>query len=190
MTTGAGLQNLPKWRRFVVLAAGVLGLFSGLCTIFALVVTSALAWEEHAQARWPEATAHVERCGVDLYLHRPEAYWIDCSVRYVVAGEEIVSHVHSRTTPAPRRLLYQYPAGQFERMQDWVDQHPQGTSVKVHYDPTNHQKAVLVQTDMPLGGPQTPNNLKLLGFFAVSCVVLVTIARIARPRPSAGIGAS
>jgi len=52
----------------------------------------------------------------------------------------------------------------------------------VHYDPANRSKAVLVVTDMPLAGAQTSNNLKLLGFFAALSVVLLTIARIARPR--------
>jgi hypothetical protein len=33
--------------------------------MFALVVTAAQAWQEHAQARWPEVTAHVDRCGLD-----------------------------------------------------------------------------------------------------------------------------
>ena len=190
MTTESGLQNLPAWRKFVVLVAGVLGLFAGLCTIFALVVTTALGWKEHAQAQWPETTAQVERCGVDIYMHRPKTYWIDCRLSYTVGGDDIVSHVHSRSTPAPQRLVYQYPAGRYERMQDWVDAHPQGTSMRVHYDPANPRKAVLVQTDMPLGGPQTPNNLRLLVFCAISCVLLVTINRIARPRPSVGIGLS
>jgi hypothetical protein len=34
---------------------------SGLCTIFASVVTAAQARQEHAQARWPEVTARVDR---------------------------------------------------------------------------------------------------------------------------------
>jgi hypothetical protein len=188
MATDAVLQDQPKWRRFVTLVAGALGFFSGLCTIFMLVVTVALAWSEHPHAQWPEATAHIERCDVDLYLHQPEAYWIDCTLRYVVGGEEIVSHVHSRTTPAPQRFVYQYPAGQVERMQEWVDEHPERTPITVHYDPANHQEAVLVQTDMPRGGPQTPGNLRLLGLCAASCLVLVTIARIARPRSTAASG--
>jgi hypothetical protein len=70
-------------------------------------------------------------------------------------------------------------------MQEWVDGHPEGTEIVVHYDPANHNKAVLVTTDMPLGGPRTPNNVKLLGFFAVSCAVLLTIARVARQRAAA-----
>jgi hypothetical protein len=43
-----------------------------------------------------------------------------------------------------------------------------------------HDKAVLVRTDMPLGGSDTPNNLNLLEFFALCGVVLLVSARIAR----------
>jgi|SRR5208282_1047853 len=182
MTTATGQQKQSTGRGLVLLLLAFFGLTAGLCTAFALVVTAAEAWTEHAQAQWPRATAHVQRCGLDIYIHRPESYWIDCSVIYTVRGEDIVSHVHSLTTPAPRRVIWQYPAGQFDLMQEWVDHHPEGTPIEVHYDPAKRSKAVLVVTDMPRGGPQTPNNLKLLGFFAVLSVVLLTLARIVRPR--------
>jgi len=182
MTVPGMSQNVPKWRGYVVLLASFMGLFAGLCTAFALVVTAAEGWVEHAQAQWPKATARVQRCGVDIYTHRPESYWIDCSLSYTVRGEEIVAHVHSRSTPAPRRVIAQYPAQQFEQMQEWADEHPEGTEIVVQYDPADHRKAVLVTTDMPLGGPRTPDNLKLLGLLAVSCAVLLVVARIAWPR--------
>ena len=172
----------PKWRVLVMLLASLMGLTAGLCTAFALVVTAAEGWVEHAQAQWPTASARIQRCGVDIYTHKPESYWIDCSLSYTVHGEEIVSHVHSRSAPAPRRVIWEYPKGQFGHLQEWVDEHPEGTPIAVHYDPANPKKAVLVTTDMPLGGPTTPGNLKLLGFFAGSCVVLLTLARIVRPR--------
>jgi hypothetical protein len=188
MTTISGPQKLPKGRAFVMLVFGALGLTAGLCAVFALVVTAAEAWVDHAQAQWPEATARVQRCGLDIYDQRQESYWIDCSISYVVRDEEIMSHVHSRSTPAPSRVIWQYPAGQFDKLQEWVDEHPEGTPIVVHYDPANHKKAVLVTTDMPLGGPQTAKNLKLLGFFALSCAVLVTIVRIARTRATVASG--
>jgi len=174
-------------RRFQLVRSGValLGLFAGLCSIFALVVTVAEGWQEHAQAQWPETTARVQRCGVDLYTHRSEAYWINCRIRYLVGGlggdEEIVTEVHSCSTPAPRRVISQYPGMQIGLMQEWVDEHPPGTPTAVRYDPANHEKAVLVATDMPLVGPRTPNNLKLPAFFAGSCVLLLGIARMIRP---------
>ncbi|MFZ1009211.1 MAG: DUF3592 domain-containing protein [Candidatus Sulfotelmatobacter sp.] len=182
MTTVGEVPNLPKWRGILLLVVPFLGLSAGLCTVFALVVTAAQAWQEHAHRQWPEVTAQVLRCGLDVYTHKPESYRIDCSVSYTVHGEEIVSHVYSRSTPAPRRLLWQYPPQQFERMQEWVDAHPEGTPIAVHYDPASHGKAVLVVTDMPLGGPQTPGDLRLLEIAAAGCVVLLTIARITRPR--------
>jgi hypothetical protein len=177
-----GPPRLPKWRGYVMFVASFFGLFAALCTIFALVVTAAEGWVEHAQARWPTTMARVQRCGLDVYTYKSQAYWINCSLSYTVRDEDIVSHVHSRTIPDPRRVIWQYPTGRFEQLQAWVDEHPEGTAISVHYDPANHKKAVLVTTDMPLGGPTTPSNLKLLGFSAVSCVVLLALARIARPR--------
>lgn len=139
MTTERGRKIQLVW-----LGVAGLGLFMGLCSVFALVVTVAQGWQEHAQGQWPKATALVQRCGVDIYTNKPEAYWIDCRISYLVDAEEIVTEVHSRSTPAPRRVIAQYPAMQVALMQDWVDAHPQGTPIPVHYDPANHKKAVLV----------------------------------------------
>jgi Protein of unknown function (DUF3592) len=190
-------SGVPK-SQLVRVACGGLGLFAGLCSIFALVVTVAEGWQEHAQAHWPVATAHVQSCGVDIYRRRTETSWIDCRISYLVDGsasgllrdEEIVSMVHSRSTPSPRRVIWQYPPNTIGLMQEWVDQHPPGTPIVVHYDPANHKKAVLVVTDMPLGGPSTPGNLKLLGFFAGSCVVLLGIARVLGPSSGVVAGKS
>jgi hypothetical protein len=181
MTPVGGLRKQSKGRGLATLVLAVLGVTAGLCTVFALAVTAGNAWVEHAQAQWPEVRALVQKCGVDIYTHKPEAYWIDCSISYVVRGEEIVSHIHSHTTPAPRRVVSQEPAQQFEKLQEWVDGHPEGTPIVVHYDPANLKKAVLVSTDMPLGGPDTPKNLKLLEFFAASTVLLLIAMRIAWP---------
>jgi hypothetical protein len=176
-------------RKLVWLVVVVLGLFAGLCSMFALVVTIAQGWQEHAEAQWPEATALVQRCGVDIYTHKPEAYWIDCRISYVAGAAEVIADVHSRSTPAPRRVISQQPATQFDLMQEWADEHPAGTAIAVRYDPANHKKAVLVETDMPLGGPRTPNNLRLLEITAGSCALLLAIARMTRPSPSL-VGAS
>jgi hypothetical protein len=169
----------------VVVATGVLGLFGGLCTLFALVVTTAQAWQERAEAGWPQTTAQVRQCSLEIYSHRHKLYWINCSIRYQVHGREVVSTVHSLSTPAPERVIWESSPGIFGNMQDWVDQHPEGSSIRVHYDPAHPEKAVQVETDMPRGGPQTQNNLKLLEFFAASFVVMVIVARMARPRRDA-----
>ena len=181
MAEASELQKLQDWRGPVRMLASFLALFSGLCTVFALAVTATQAWQEHVEAQWPEATAQVQRCGLDIYMHKPESYRIDCSIRYTVRGEDVVSHVYSRSTAAPRRVIGQYPPQQFERLQEWVDAHPKGIPIAVHFDPANQGKAVLVVTDMPLGGSSMPGDLKLLGIAAASCVVLLAIVRLTRP---------
>jgi len=176
-TTSVSPKPRLTWQGF----AGLLGLFAGLCTIFALIVTVAEGWQEHSQAQWPEATAHIEKC----YLHqsstgRRDRYYIDCRLSYVVGAEEFVTKIYSGS--APSASVSQYPPNQIGPLEDWVDAHPQGMPIAVHYNPANPKKAVLVATDMPRGGPRTPNNLKLLGIAALICVVLLTIARVGRPR--------
>jgi uncharacterized protein DUF3592 len=181
MSLGSTTDVSPKprlaWQGFV----GLLGFFVGLCTIFALIVTVAEGWQEHSQAQWSEATAHIEKC----YLHqsstgRRDRYYIDCRLSYVVGAEEFATTIYSASVPSA--TVWQYPPNQIGPLEDWVDAHPQGMPIAVRYNPANPKKAVLVATDMPRGGPRTPSNLKLLGIAALSCVVLLTIARAGRPR--------
>lgn len=177
MTNGVAAKKQLKWQGF----AGLLGLFAGLCAIFALVVTVVEGWQEHAQARWPEAMARVERCSLhQTSTGRRNRYYIDCRLSYVVGADEFVTKVYSRNVPG--REVWQYPPNQIGPLEEWVEAHPQWTSIAVRYDPSNPNKAVLGATDMPLGGPHTPSNVKLLGLAATSCVVMLAIARIARPR--------
>src|SRR5580704_3014956 len=93
MTMADALHTLPTWRRLILALAGFFGLFAGLCVVFLLVVTAALAWEDHVHAQWPEATAQVRQCDLDAYPPDPKYYRIDCSISYTVRGEEIRSHV-------------------------------------------------------------------------------------------------
>ena len=67
-------------------------------------------------------------------------------------------------------------------MQSWVDEHPKGTSIQVHYDPAKHAKVVLADTDMPLGDAETPANVRLLGIFAAISAPILAIGLIARRR--------
>jgi Protein of unknown function (DUF3592) len=165
--------------------AAFLGAFAGLCSVFALVVTVAQAWQEHTQAQWPRTTAHVARC----YLHQTSTrgrnrYYIDCRLSYAVGAEQIEAHVYSGIVPS--REVPQYPPNQIGPLEAWVDRHPPGTQMAVQYDPVRHERMVLVATDMPRAeGPHTANNLKLLGSFTASSVLLLTIARIWRLKSDA-----
>ena len=89
MTDAGELKNLPKGRRLVLLFASLLGLTAALCTVFALVVTAAEAWQDHVHAQWPEASAQVQQCGLDIYTQK---------------RRRSVSIAPSRTPPAASRL--------------------------------------------------------------------------------------
>lgn len=178
-------EGVPKRRILWRGVAALLGVFAGLCTLFALVVTAAEAWQEHAQAQWPATTARVDRC----YLHQTgtrkrNRYYIDCRLSYAVGTEPIAAHVYS--APAPSREVPQYPPNQIGPLEDWVNRHPPGTEMTIRYDPAKHNKMVLVATDMPrAGGPDTASNLRLLAFFAASSVLLLSLARVWRLKSDA-----
>jgi len=176
MTTETAAKGQLMWLGLIVLVA-----LSGLCTIFAAVVTAAQAWQEHAQARWPEVTAHVDRCGLDQTSSgRREKYYIHCRLSYAVGAEQNVANVYSINVPSPN--VWQYPSNQIEPFAEWVGEHPPGTPIVVRYDPDKHTKVVLVANYMPWDGPRTPSNIKQLEVWAGSFLVLVTIARITRPQ--------
>lgn len=183
MTTGSP----PGSRLTLQGLVGLLGLFAGLCTIFALVVSLAEGWREHQQTKWPQATGKIQRCSVEEHRgfrsDRPrDTAYIICRISYVIGAEEILTKVRSRSVPSPTRAIWVYPSGQVEQMQSWINANPTGSPIVVHYDPADHQNAVLTSTDMPFGGPRTPSNLRLLSIGAIACVVLLTIARAFRPR--------
>ena len=160
----------------------VMVLFFGLSTIFASVVTVAQAIQEHFQARWPEVTARVDECGLTRTSSgRREMFYIRCHLSYAVGTEQLAANIYS--TNVPSREIWQYPPNQIAPFEDWVNDHPQGTPIVVHYDPAHHTKIALVAADMPRGGPHTPNNVKLLEICAGSFLVLLMIARFTRPRP-------
>jgi hypothetical protein len=177
MTTETVQKGPLMWLGLMVLVV-----FFGLCTMFALVVTVAQAWQEHLQARWPEVTARVDDCGLTrTSSNGSRKLYIRCRLSYAVGPEQHAADLYSSNVPAPE--IWQYPPNQMAPLEEWVNDHPEGTPIDVQYDPANHANVVLSADFMPpLGGPRTPHNLKLLEVCAGSFLVLLTIARLTRPR--------
>ena len=174
-------QTAPKgsslWLCLVVLL-----LLSGLCTIFAAVVTVAEGWQEHSQAQWPEVIAHVDRCAMvqTSTSQRNRYFYIRCRLIYDVGSEQNAATIYSINVPSPE--VSQYPPNQIAPYTEWVAEHPPGTPIAVRYDPANHSKVSRLTIDMPRGGPRTPNNIKLLEAWAGSFVILLTITQLTRSR--------
>lgn len=154
---------------------------SGLCTLFALVVTAMEASQEHAQGSWPEVTAHVDRCGmVRSSTGRRQMYYIHCRLSYSVDAEQNFADVYSASAPSPQ--VWQYPPNQIGPFEDWLNAHPPGKPIAVRYNPANHSTMVIAADYMPRGGPHTPNNIRLLALFGGSFLFLFGLARMTRPR--------
>jgi Protein of unknown function (DUF3592) len=159
--------------------AGFFAFFFALCTIFVAAVTAVEAWQEHAEAQWPEATARVQTCEIkQAGAGRRNWYHIDCSLSYAVGTDQNTVRVYSQS--APGREVAQYPANQIAPYEDWVAAHPDGTPVVLRYNPENLSKAILATAPMPHGGPHTPDNLKLLMTAAAGFLVLFATTQLLR----------
>jgi hypothetical protein len=174
-----------KWKRDTsggsLTAQGLvalLGLFAGLCAIFAAIVSAAEAYREQVQASWPKANARIQECSVEPYepfrSDGSGTVWhIECAITYALSAEEVATQIRSRSTPHGANIAL---------LDQWVADHPRLTPIVVRYDPSNHKNAIPAGTDMPYTGPRTPQNLKLLLIFSAGCVGLLTIARVMRRR--------
>src|SRR5215472_3495206 len=161
---------------------GLMTLFFGLGTIFVLIFSVSDAWREHAQKRWPEATASIRQCSVERYTpmerhNRATVWYIQCRIGYRAGGYPIETQIQSRSLGTP------FQGGSPEEMRRWVAGHPRGGTIAVHYDPRAPRTAVLIETDMPAAGPRTPGNLKLLLIAAAGFLCLLTLARRLNRQP-------
>lgn len=174
-----------RWVAIVALAY-VFALF----TAFAVVASAGQSWVEFRHRQWPAASARIERCEVKPYQsstgrrREHSAYYIACEISYEAArGQVVTATINSRRVTSPE-LAWPDTGPQISQMRWWVDRHPAGAVLEVHYDPANQRHAVLTSTDMPLAGPQTTNNIKLILVFAGAYGVLSIIGKAVRP-PSA-----
>jgi hypothetical protein len=157
---------------------GLLALFAGLSSLLALFVTSADAWREHAQASWPEATADIEGCSVDLrYFDGPTSsdptWWLECKIGFRAGADLIKTRIYSGHRSNPSQG---YP----EIMNQWVNDHPTGNAIVVRYNPTNLNAVIPARDYLPNGEPRTPGDLKLLSVLVVACAGLLTIVTMFR----------
>jgi hypothetical protein len=174
-------QKVSTPRGCAVVIFAVLALFSALCTVFALVVTCAQAWQEHQQKSWPVVTATVDACEARRNSTRGRhRLYIDCTFTYAVHGEINTAELYSGYFYAPE--VPQYPANQGAPFYDWLDRHPKGTPIAVRYNPANHSKIVIDSDFYPGGGSRTHDNLTLLAFFGILFLVSFTVAKILIPR--------
>jgi len=163
---------------------GFLALLAGLCSVLVLVVTAGEAWREARQAHWPEASATIESCSVELvYFDGPNSddptWWLECKIGFRAASDSIRARLYSghRSNPAQG-----YP----DPMNQWANDHPPGSVIEIRYNPANPQQAVAATDYLPNGEPRTLGNLKLLAtLLAAFGAGLLTTRLLQRRRAAA-----
>jgi hypothetical protein len=158
--------------RLALLVAG------GLALAFAAIalIGAAMQWwrEYDTQKRWPRAEAVIEEC--KLVEHKGirgsvrNMYGVDCSITFDADGQRVQGGFSSQLFVDPNSA----------EANAWIAQHPPGSRITVHYDPSWHPSAV------PEGPPgifdtSSPRLfLKTAGIAGIVAVVLLGAAFLLR----------
>ncbi len=146
----------------------VLGFFFGLCALVAILKTGIDTYQEAKHAKWPSAMATITHETVRKIPAGSKGEWfIEFALRYSVDGEVLTADTHSL-------------GGAFWEegaMRRWASRHPPGTTLPIRYDPEDHNAVLPDAGDMPESGPQVADDLRMIVFFSVMSIALITFGR-------------
>ena len=158
--------------------AGLLGLFAGLCAVFAACATLSDWHDEASQARWPVLAAVVDRIDIVASRRAPKdgggTIWkLRSQVHYELNGEALTA------TPVSRVV---YSEAEAAVLQSWAAQHRKGSHVDVRVDPSQPNRAVFASAEISAAAGRMHTDLVLLGFAAVAAIGLMMLAKFLRSR--------
>jgi Protein of unknown function (DUF3592) len=165
--------------------AALLGLFAGLCAIFAGCVTFSDWYGEAAQARWPVVSAVVERADVVASARAPKdgggTEWkLRYRVHYNISGETATATLTSRTVASDTETT---------KLRSWAAQHRIGSRIDIRYDPSQQNRAVFASEEVPSAASRMGTDLILLAIAAIACVSLAWLARYLKGRGAEAMSA-
>ena len=158
--------------------AGLLGLFAGLCALFAGCVSLSDWREENTQARGPLVSAMVERMDVVAVTRGRKdsgrTEWkLRAQLRYEVNGEALTAALSSRTA---------YSEEDAARLQSWAAQHRKGSHIEIRHDPSQHNSAAIASDEVSPVASRLRTDLILFAIAAIACAGLLLLARYLRAR--------
>lgn len=153
--------------------AGLLGVFAGLCAIFAACVTFSDWYGEAAQARWPVVSAVVERADVIASARAPKdgggTEWrLRYRVRYYVNEQAATATLTSRAVASDTETT---------KLRSWAAQHRMGSRIEIRYDPSQQNRAVFASDGVPLAVSRVGTDLILFAIAAIACAGLLSLAK-------------
>jgi uncharacterized protein DUF3592 len=157
------------------------------------------AWRSYRQyvesTKWPSVEARVTGCSISGSWHsagspssrnvQGESSYVHCTLDYQTGGlaRENTINVGSRIFSSPSGK-YPFLGVTVAAMRNWIARHPPGSTLTVHYDPSNPSNISMAGADSELrtDSPKDRFQLGILG--AVSGFAMLLLLRIAR-KPSA-----
>jgi hypothetical protein len=165
-------------------------------------------WRSYRQyvesTKWPSVEARVIGCSISGSWHsagspssrnvQGESSYVRCTLDYQTGGlaRENTINVGSRIFSSPSGK-YPFLGVTVAAMRNWIARHPPGSTLTVHYDPSNPGNISMAGADSELrtDSPKDRFQLGILG--TVSGFAMLLLLRIARkqwlPRPSAKLKA-
>jgi hypothetical protein len=157
--------------------AGLLGLFAGLCAVFAGCVTLSDGYDEARQARWPVVAALVDRAEVVAMARAPKdggTLWnLRARVRFEVNGEPRTATLISRNGFSEQDAAC---------LESWAAELRKSGQTDVRYDPSRPDRAVFALPDLSPTAGRLHTDLILLAVAAIACGSLLRLARYLRAR--------
>jgi hypothetical protein len=157
------------------------------------------AWRSYRQyvesTKWPSVEARVTGCSISGSWHsagspssrnvQGESSYVRCTLDYQTGGlaRENTINVGSRIFSSPSGK-YPFLGVTVAAMRNWIARHPPGSTLTVHYDPSNPGNISMAGADSELrtDSPKDRFQLGMLG--TVSGFAMLLLLRIAR-KPSA-----
>jgi hypothetical protein len=157
------------------------------------------AWRSYRQyvesTKWPSVEARVTGCSISGSWHsagspssrnvQGESSYVRCTLDYQTGGlaQENTINVGSRIFSSPSGK-YPFLGVTVAAMRNWIARHPPGSTLTVHYDPSNPGNISMAGADSELrtDSPKDRFQLGMLG--TVSGFAMLLLLRIAR-KPSA-----
>jgi hypothetical protein len=167
--------------------AGLLGLFAGLCALFAGCVTLSDWHDETAQARWPVVSAAVDRADIVTSMRAPKdgggkTWKLSVRMSFEANWGTRTATLFSRTA---------YSEEDAARLRSWAAQHRKGSHIEIRYDPSQPNRAVFALPEPGFTSDRTRTDLILFAIAAIASAGLIWLARFlnareARAAPVAG----
>jgi len=174
----ASLSALPATRPMKASGfTGLVGLFAGLCALFAACATIVDWYDETTQARWPIVSAIVDRADIAVSYRAPrdgggKLWQLSARVRYEANGKARLAVLNSRAAGSEEE------AAQFA---SWAAQN-RGNHIDLRYDPSRPGRVVLASPEGPFATEKMRTDFFLLMLAAIASVAFSGLARIFRAR--------